>query len=190
MAPDRSERYVVWDGPDGLHIELRQAWQCVGCGMLTFMMFAVGVAYATTPFAGWGTWMGLCVFLGAVVAMCSLWAEDWWISPTELWYQNSFRMRERCIERPPGEPISLRIEVIPRHPGSDQVPEPYVVHLIGPDGAEVGFGMRFRRSSNVDRFVKMLGCAVSIDVDDRRPETERLDGWRKPPSVPSDDWLE
>jgi hypothetical protein len=184
MAPDTFERYAVSDGPMGLHIRMRQASHCVGCGMLTLVAFAVGLAHATARFAGWWTWMGLCVFFGALIIMCALWTEDWLISASEIEYQNSFRIRERCIQRSPCEPISLRVEVIPRDPDVELKPQfPHVVHLIGPDGEEVGSGFGFRRSSNLDRFVETLRRVLPIEVDDRRPQKDGSDGSRKPLSA-------
>jgi hypothetical protein len=191
MVPDKFERYAVSGGPDGLHIQMRQALHCVGCGMLTLVAFAVGLAHATAPFAGWWIWMGLCVFFGALIAMSALWTEEWWISSGEIQYQNSFRIRERCIQRSPGEPISIRLEVIPRDPDLEmQVQFPHVVHLIGFDGKEVGYGFAFRRSSNLDRFVETLRSVLSIEVKDHRPQLEGLDRSRKPPSATSDHWLD
>jgi hypothetical protein len=191
MVPDRFERYAVSEGPEGLYIQMRQASHCVGCGMLTLAALAVGLAHATSPFDGWWTWMGLCVSFGALIVMSALWTEDWLISSSEIQYQNSFRIRERCIQRSPCEPISLRVEVIPRDPDVEmQAQFPHVVHLIGPDGEEVGYGFNFRRSSNLDRFVETLRRVLPIEVDDRRPQKEGLDGSRKPPSAAWDHWLD
>ena len=179
MVPDKFERYAVSDGPEGLHIEMRQASHCVGFGVFTLVMLAAGWAISTPLDPGWWAWMGLWMVCGALVAMSALWTEDWQVCSSEVRYQNSFRLKESCIQRFPGKPLALRVEALAR--ASDFDTEklfPHVVHLIGPDGDEVGYGFAFRRESNLDRFVETLGRVLPLEVDDHRRQKMGVYGRR------------
>jgi len=191
MVADRFERYAVSDGPGELHIELRQGLQCVGCGVLTLLILAAGWS-STAPFSvGWWAWTGPCAVAGALIVMSALWEEDWWISTGDIRYENSFRYKERLAQGSPGEPIILRVEVLPRDPDSDGGPSfPHGVRLFGPDEVQVGWGFWFQRRSNLDRFVETLRCALPVEVEEQRSQKESAS---KPPIAPeamSDPWLD
>jgi hypothetical protein len=99
MVPDKFERYAVSYGPEGLHIRMRQALHCVGCGVLALGMLAACLVGALD--VGWaGT--GFCAVLVAFVAMCAAWTEDWIITFGEIRYRNSFHIKERCVRRSGG----------------------------------------------------------------------------------------
>ena len=191
MPSDRIERYELSDGLDGLQIKMRQAAHCVGFGVFTLAMLAAGWAYSTALDPGWWAWMGLWTVCGALVAMSALWTEDWSISFREIRYQNSFRLKERRIQRSAGKPLALRVELPARAPHleTDQL-FPNVVRLIGPDGEEVGCGFAFRRESNLDRFVETLGRVLPLEVDDHRRQKTGGNGARESPAALSDRWLD
>jgi hypothetical protein len=201
MVPDRFERYTVSDGPEGLHIMMRQDLHYVlPCGVFSSVMLAfVWVASrGPTPIldlgeSSWGVWFftGVWVVFVALVATCALWTEDWRISVREIKYQNSFRREERCVRRSPGRPIALRVEILPCDPDTGASPQyPHVARLIGPDGEEVGDGFAFRTRSNIDRFLGALRRVLPLEMDDHRPGKEGVDGPRKSPSSMSDRWLD
>lgn len=186
MVPDKFERYAVSYGPEGLHIRMRQALRTVGCGVLAFGMLAACLVGALD--VGWaGT--GFCVVLVAFVAMCAAWTEDWIITVGEIRYRNSFHIKERCVRRS-GEPVALRVEVFPPDSDGDLPQFPHVVHLIGPDGEEVGYGFAFRRISNLNQFLETLRLLLPLDVDDHKQRKGGVDGPRKSPSAMSDRWLD
>jgi hypothetical protein len=191
MVLDKFERYAVSGGPEGLHIEMRQASHCVGFGVFTLVMLAAGWAYSTPLDPGWWAWMGLWMVCGALVAMSALWTEHWQVCSSEVRYQNSFRLKESCIQRFAGKPLALRVESLAR--ASDFDTEklfPHVVHLIGPDGDEVGDGFAFRRESNLDRFVETLGRVLPLEVDDHRRQKTGVDAAQESPAALWDRWLD
>jgi len=190
MVSEWFERYAVTACPEGLHIRMRQALNCVGSGVLALGMLAASwLGGAPASGVGWA-WIAFWALYGTLAAVGALRKEDWLISDGKIRYRNSSRRKERCFRRSSGKPLTLRVKALPRDP--DAIPHffPHVAHLIGPDGEEIGDGFAFQRRSSLDRFLETLCLVLPLDVDDQRPRKGGADGPRKPPPALADRWLD
>ena len=187
-------------GPEDLHIMMRQdLYYVLPCGVFSSVMLAfVWIASrGPTPIldigeTSWGVWFftGVWVVFVAPVATCALWKEDWRISVSEIEYRNSYRRKERCVQRAPGKPFTLRVEVLEDDWDGATPQFRHVARVIGQDGEEIGYGFAFRTRSSLDGFLEALRRLLPLEVDDHRLRKGGVDGSRTSPPSMSDHGLD
>jgi len=164
MNVDKYERYEISALDGGLHIVMWQVLPRVGGGVIVLVMLAA--CFATDPYEGHGRiWAGLGVIALALVALFGVRVENWTIADSGVRYKSSLWNEEVSFEYAADRPLVLRLELLPGDSEGIRPPYPNVVHLVGPDGIEVGDGFRFRERSSLDRFLEALRTVALLEVD-------------------------
>jgi hypothetical protein len=181
MVADKYERYAISHVSEGLQISLWQALPSLGFGVIALVILTA--CFLTDPYPGHvRIWTGLGVVALALVALFGVRIENWIISDRAIRYKSSIWSEELLSERSPGTLLVVRVEHVPCDSEGTQPPFPHVVHLIGPEGIEIGDGFWFRTSTNLDRFLKTLHEVLPIGVTEFQLGTEDADETGKPPS--------
>jgi hypothetical protein len=170
VVADKYERYEISHAPGALHVFMWQVLPRIGGGVIALVMLAA--CFATDPYEGHGRiWAGLGVLALALLALFGVRVENWVFAENEVRYKSSLWDKERSLARTPDTPLILRFELLPSDAEGTRPPFPYIVHLVGPGGIELGDGFRFRDSSNLERFLEALRTNTPIDVENLRSET-------------------
>jgi hypothetical protein len=172
MDLDRYERYEVSPAADGIHISMWQVLPRVGGGVVALVLLAAG--FATDPYVGHGRiWASLGVIALGAVALFGVRVQSWLISDTAVRFKGSIWDKEVSLDRVPGKPLVVRAEQLTGDSDVSDPPCPHVIHLLGPDGLEVGTGFHFRQRSTALRFAAMLQTVGTIELDDAAVERYR-----------------
>ena len=174
MTFDKYERYEVTNVPEGLSISLWQALPRFGIGVMALVILAA--CFVTDQHPGHGRiWAGLGVIALVLVALFGVRIESTVVSDSAVRYKGSLWSKELVFERPPSTPLILHVERVPNDSEGTQPPFPHVVHLIGPDGMEVGEGFQFREKSTLERFLQAIHDVSPIQVTDLLSAKESTD---------------
>jgi hypothetical protein len=165
MDPDTIERYEITCVPEGLHIFMWQVLPRVGVGVIALVMLAA--SFATDPYEGHSRiWAGLGVVALALVALFGVRVENWVISASEVRYKGSLWKRALSIGGLADKPLIVRVDLLPSDAEGTRPPYPFVAHIIGPGGTEIGDGFHFRERLNLDRFLGTLKTVAPIEVEE------------------------
>ena len=165
MDVDKYDRHEISALDGGLHIVMWQVLPRVGGGVIVLVMLAA--CFATDPYEGHGRiWAGLWVIALALVALFGVRVENWTIAAGAVRYKSSLWNEEVSCDYAADRPLVLRLELLPGDSEGIRPPYPNVVHLVGPDGFEIGDGFRFRERSSLDRFLAALRAVAPVDVDE------------------------
>ena len=165
MDVDKYERYELSGLDGGLHIVMWQVLPRVGVGVIMLVMLAA--CFATDPYEGHGRiWAGVGVIALALVALFGVRVENWTVADGAVRYKSSLWNEEVSIEYATDRPLLLRLELLPGDSEGIRPPYPNVVHLVGPDGIEIGDGFRFRERSSLEGFLEALRAVAPLDVEE------------------------